>query len=84
MKKRRFLVQMSLSCCLAMLAGSVLLSGQTQTPTVKSEQQKADERSFSIKVNVDLVVLNLTVVDEKGTNVTRLKRDDFSVFEDEV
>jgi len=67
-----------------MLAGPTGLPGQTQTPTAKSEQQKADERSFSIKVNVDLVVLNLTVVDEKGTNVTRLKRDDFSVFEDEV
>jgi Ca-activated chloride channel family protein len=65
--------------------GPVGLPGQnTQTPTVKSEQQKPDERSFSIKVNVDLVVLNLTVVDEKGTNVTHLKRDDFSVFEDEV
>jgi Ca-activated chloride channel homolog len=55
-----------------------------QSQNVKPEQQKPEDRSFSIKVNVDLVVLNLTVVDERGSNVTNLKREDFSVFEDEV
>ena len=47
-------------------------------------QQKSEEKPFSLKVNVDLVVLNVTVVDEKGSNVTRLNRDDFSIYEDDV
>ncbi len=47
-------------------------------------QATHDDATFSIKVNVDLVVLNATVVDEKGSNVTHLKREDFSIYEDDV
>jgi Ca-activated chloride channel homolog len=80
MQKRKFPVKLW-ACCLICLVKPATL-GWPQT--VKPEQQKPEDRSFSIKINVDLVVLNLTVVDEKGTNVTRLKREDFSVFEDGV
>ena len=51
-----------------------------ESPTQPSQ----DEATFSIKVNVDLVVLNATVVDGKGQNVTHLKREDFSIYEDEI
>src|SRR5215813_1251241 len=44
-------------------------------------EQKSD---FSLKVNVDLVVLNVAVVDEKGANVTSLRKEDFAVYEDGV
>jgi VWFA-related protein len=37
-----------------------------------------------LRVNVDLVVLNLTVMDENGANITSLKREDFSIYEDDV
>jgi len=46
-----------------------------------SAEQKSD---FSLKVNVDLVVLNVAVVDEKGANVTSLRKEDFAVYEDGV
>ena len=49
-----------------------------------SEQGKAEENPFAIKVDVNLVVLNVTVLDEKGTNVTTLKREDFAVYEDDT
>jgi Ca-activated chloride channel family protein len=52
-----------------------------QEPPAQATQ---DDSSFSIKVNVDLVVLNATVVDREGKNVTRLKREDFSIHEDKV
>ena len=48
------------------------------------EQGKPEENPFAIKVDVNLVVLNVTVLDEKGTNVTTLKREDFAVYEDET
>src|SRR5881409_2138919 len=82
MKKRKSLTKFWITCCLVWIAAPFCVFGLSQT--VKSEQQKPEDRSFSIKVNVDLVVLNLTVVDEKGNKVTSLKREDFSVFEDEV
>jgi VWFA-related protein len=48
------------------------------------EQAKPEEKPFAIKVDVNLVVLNVTVLDEKGTNVTALKREDFAVYEDDT
>ena len=53
-------------------------------PQESPAQPSQDEAPFSIKVNVDLVVLNATVVDEKGQSVTNLKREDFSIYEDQI
>jgi len=39
---------------------------------------------FTLKRNVDEVVLNVTVLDEGGHLVTDLKKDDFRIFEDGV
>jgi Ca-activated chloride channel homolog len=46
--------------------------------------QQPEQSPFSIKVNVDLVVLNITAVDQKGEVVTSLGREDFIVYEDDV
>jgi Ca-activated chloride channel family protein len=81
MKRRKLLGNFLVTFYFAFLALPFYLFGQSES--IKSEQQKPEDR-FSIKVNVDLVVLNLTVVDGRGNNVTNLKREDFSVFEDEV
>ena len=43
-----------------------------------------EETSFRLEVDVDLVVLNVTVMDASGTNVTSLTREDFTVYEDGV
>jgi Ca-activated chloride channel homolog len=45
-------------------------------------QADREDSSFSLKVNVDLVVLSVTVEDEQGKNITHLKKEDFSVYED--
>jgi Ca-activated chloride channel homolog len=81
MKSGKLPANFLLACCFVFVLSA---SSFSQSQNVKPEQQKPEDRSFSIKVNVDLVVLNLTVVDERGSNVTNLKREDFSVFEDEV
>jgi Ca-activated chloride channel family protein len=51
-----------------------------KTPDTSASQ----ERPFSLKVDVNLVVLNVTVLDERGANVTTLKQHDFVIYEDDV
>ena len=41
-----------------------------------------DQDNDVIKVNTDLVVMNVTVLDKSGNFVTGLKRSDFHIFED--
>jgi len=72
---KRFLLTLSI---LIMGEGPVILFSQESTPPKAS----SDEPSFSLKVNVDLVVLSVTVEDGQGRNVTHLNKEDFSVYED--
>jgi len=46
--------------------------------------ERGEHGGFTLKRNVDEVVLNVTVLDDGGHLVTDLKRDDFKVFEDGV
>ena len=46
-------------------------------------QTRKDEIPFSLEVNVDMVVLNATVVDDHETYISGLKKEDFQLFEDE-
>ncbi len=47
-----------------------------------AQQQSADDDDEVVRVNTDLVVLNLTVTDASGKYVHGLKRADFKLFED--
>ena len=51
---------------------------------IQAAAPQTPESPFSLKVHVDLVILNVAVVDEKGANVTSLRKQDFIVFEDDV
>lgn len=46
------------------------------------EIPKSESPSYSLEVNVDMVLLNVTVVDDKGVYVAGLNKDDFAVYED--
>jgi len=50
----------------------------------KAADQRSEESAFSLKVDVDLVILSVAVTDEKGANVTSLRKEDFEVYEDDV
>jgi Ca-activated chloride channel homolog len=67
-----------------LLTGIGVLVGTGLSALLSSASQKPDEKPFSLKVNVDLVILNVAVVDEKGANVTALRKEDFAVYEDDV
>jgi Ca-activated chloride channel homolog len=69
---------LAMACCFAQAKPA---AAQVQK---KPEPSVSQERPFSLKVDVNLVVLNVTVLDERGTNVTTLTQQDFVVYEDDV
>jgi Ca-activated chloride channel homolog len=54
------------------------------SPNRGQELERGPHGGFTLKRNVDEVVLNVTVLDENGRLVTDLTKDDFKVFEDGV
>ena len=60
-------------------SSSILIPQESVPP-----QEGSGDSSFSLKVNVDLVVLNVTVEGEQGSNVAHLRKEDFSVYEDDA
>lgn len=64
------------------LAPVLPLPSAGHTPPPGSPQD--DDGSFRLEVDVDLVVLNVTVLNEIGENVTALTREDFTVYENGV
>jgi len=49
----------------------------------QAEEQAADKGAI-IKVDTDMVLLDVTVIDQNNTPFMNLKKEDFSVFEDKV
>jgi Ca-activated chloride channel homolog len=57
------------------------LSASALAPA-RSMQQGRDEGQYTIAVDVDLVVFNVTVTDGKGRHVSGLKANDFRILEE--
>jgi Ca-activated chloride channel family protein len=54
------------------------------TPAKAGEIQKNQNGMYTLRANVDEVLLNCTVIDDKGRTVTDLHQDAFRVWEDGV
>jgi Ca-activated chloride channel homolog len=63
------------------LLAAAMASGSFSAQNDPAPQEGSE---FSLKVNVDLVVLNVNVVDESGRSVTDLRQEDFSLYENDV
>ena len=66
----------------ATLAGSLLIStivAQTPAPQQPVQDQ---QRLFKLRINSELVLVNVVARDKQGKPVTDLKRDDFTLLED--
>jgi Ca-activated chloride channel homolog len=66
----------------ALICLFVSLSGADLVPARLSLQQGRDERRYTIAVDVDLVIFNVTVTDPRGRHVSGLKRSDFQIYEE--
>jgi hypothetical protein len=60
----------------------VSLSGSLSSAPFLQAQQSRDEGRFTIAVDVDLVVFNVTVTDGRGRHVSGLKASDFHILEE--
>lgn len=67
-------------CCSCFTLLAISLVG-VRTAASPQDSMPQEGSEFSLKVNVDLVVLNLAVVDESGKSVTDLRQEDFSLHE---
>ena len=55
-----------------------------QVDTTRLPKSRSDKESFVLEIDVNLVVLNITVVDENQGNVTSLTKNDFLIYDDEI
>src|SRR5262245_35661821 len=46
--------------------------------------EQSQDREGIIKVNTDLVLLDVTVIDQHNNPVLNLKKEDFAVYEDKI
>ncbi|MFQ5742579.1 MAG: VWA domain-containing protein [Acidobacteriota bacterium] len=74
---------------LAVFGGTVQAEGQRATGQPRQQQarhggQQARDRMPVYRAGVELVVLNVTVIDDDGEPVADLERDDFRLYEDDV
>lgn len=70
--------RLALSCAL-IVAVAALLCAYAFKPSAAQQQSDDDE---VIRINTELVVLNITVADSNGKYAHGLKRSDFKLFED--
>jgi len=66
----------------AVISLVVSLSGSSSSAALLQGQQSRDEGRFTIAVDVDLVVFNVTVTDGRDRHVSGLKASDFHILED--
>jgi len=66
----------------ALIGLSISLSGAAPVPAPLSLQQGRDAGQYTIGVDVDLVIFNVTVTDSKGRHVSGLKLSDFQIYEE--
>ncbi|SPE24241.1 von Willebrand factor type A domain protein [Candidatus Sulfotelmatomonas gaucii] len=64
--------------------GSAKVSGSSSVPANPNEIQKQQNGMYILHANVDEVLLNCAVIDEKGRPVMDLDRSDFRVWENGV
>jgi VWFA-related protein len=72
-------VALGLLAALAAVPG--VAHGQQASPGVPAQQQ---ESGYSLRVNSQLVVLDVVVTGKDGKNVRHLTKDDFTVYENKV
>src|SRR5438477_12248543 len=75
-------VIVGLVLCAGMLAGQTTPAPQSAIALLAQNPTPVQDPNFRLSVNVQLVNVTATVLDEHGTYVDGLKQEDFQVFED--
>jgi VWFA-related protein len=67
-----------------LLSGSVSAGAHNAPTAIQSQQAKKGPSAYTLHVDADEVVLNCTVLDNKGKLVNDLTKNNFRVFEDKT
>lgn len=65
-----------------LVVGALAQEPASPAPPMPPAPQRPQQRGYRLRVDVDLVLLNVVVRDKRGELVRGLTRDDFEVFED--
>lgn len=79
MNTRCLWISLSITLCSVL---TLALPSDGHPPRSSGSQDK--DLPFRLEVDVDLVVLNVTVFDESGANMTSLAQEDFTIYEDGI
>jgi len=63
---------------------TLLILGVVSSPFSAQEPKKSKDSDFTLSVDVNLVLLHVSVQDEKGELIKNLKREEFVVYEDKI
>jgi Ca-activated chloride channel family protein len=84
---RRFFLILTLVFCFVLLPASLAFfkaNAQTTTPAKPTPTPTPEEDNEVIKIDTELVNLNVRVVDRNNRSVANLNQNDFTVYEDNV
>jgi len=85
MRRTRIFMRRALAACtLALWTFAPGIGQGAQNPAPGSRTPPSETGQFTLKVNVNMVLVEATVRDDKGRIADNLKREDFHVFEDGV
>jgi VWFA-related protein len=65
-----------------LIAALLFTTAMAQTPATKPQTAKDDKGLYRLRVESELVLVNVVVRDKQGKPVTGLKQDDFTLLED--
>ncbi len=74
---------MSVRTWITLIVASLLLTSP-EVDAQKGESEPSREEPYTLEVNIDLVNVNAVVTDASGKYLTRLKKENFKLFEDKV
>lgn len=82
MLKRTFVINSFLLGLLFLVGPWTIAEKNSKVAEQKSKKESEKSSSFTLKVPIDVVVVNATVIDKKGNPVKDLMVDDFNIYED--
>ncbi|MEW5979235.1 MAG: VWA domain-containing protein [Acidobacteriota bacterium] len=78
-------MKLRIAACASLLLVAISLAVRSASPqTEESARQESQDDSFTLKVDVDLVNINVVVADASGGYLTDLSKEKFKLYEDKV
>src|ERR1700760_1569500 len=81
-QQKNSLLNMQQTVAAIMIAALLFSSAMAQTPAQQQQSTKGDQGIYKMRVESELVLVNVVARDKQGKPVTDLKQSDFTLLED--